>query len=84
MQLKKRVEELRKRHSRWFLFSTHPSPLVMFFLGRSGIVKSELAKQVAHYLHDIANQDKTSRGQSLTEVEEYGAFVRIDISEYQH
>ncbi|KAJ3503938.1 hypothetical protein NLJ89_g8205 [Agrocybe chaxingu] len=60
-------------------------PLVMLFLGSSGIGKTELAKQVAYYLHGgKSQQDKTSCGQSLTEIEKSGAFVRIDMSEYQH
>ena len=60
----------------------------MFFLGRSDIVKSELAKQVAHFITFTTMRINTrpleSRGQSLTEVEKYGAFVGIDMSEYQH
>ncbi|CAA7257411.1 unnamed protein product [Cyclocybe aegerita] len=63
-------------------------PLVMLFLGSSGIGKTELAKQVAHYLHGDKIKDKikdkSSCGQSLTEIEQSGAFVRIDMSEYQH
>ena len=42
-------------------------PLVLLFLGSSGIGKTELAKQVAKILHE---------GQQ-------GAFIRIDMSEYQ-
>jgi len=57
-------------------------PLVMLFLGSSGIGKTELAKQVAYYLH--GDEHKTSDGQSLMEIEKSGAFVRIDMSEYQH
>lgn len=56
----------------------------MLFLGSSGIGKTELAKQIAYYLHGDASDDKTSLGQSLTEIEKSGAFVRIDMSEYQH
>ena len=56
----------------------------MLFLGSSGIGKTELAKQVAYYLNGDDGSDKTSRGQSLTELEKSGAFVRIDMSEYQH
>jgi ATP-dependent Clp protease ATP-binding subunit ClpB len=57
-------------------------PLVMLFLGSSGIGKTELAKQVTYYLN--SNEDKTTDSPSLTEIEESGAFVRIDMSEYQH
>ncbi|XP_014679473.1 PREDICTED: caseinolytic peptidase B protein homolog, partial [Priapulus caudatus] len=42
-------------------------PLVFLFLGSSGIGKTELAKQVANYLH---KDDKK-------------AFIRLDMSEYQ-
>lgn len=42
-------------------------PLVFLFLGSSGIGKTELAKQLARYLHE----DKPE------------AFIRIDMSEYQ-
>jgi ATP-dependent Clp protease ATP-binding subunit ClpB len=41
---------------------------VFEFLGSSGIGKTELAKQVAYYLHN-----KRTKG-----------FIRIDMSEYQH
>lgn len=59
-------------------------PLVMLFLG-SGGGKTELAKRVAHYLRGDGSEDKTSGGQySLMEIEKAGAFVRIDMSEYQH
>lgn len=42
-------------------------PLVFLFLGSSGIGKTELAKQIANYLH---KDDKK-------------AFIRLDMSEYQ-
>lgn len=42
-------------------------PLVFLFLGSSGIGKTELAKQLASYIH----KDKPS------------AFIRLDMSEYQ-
>ncbi|KAF8815510.1 hypothetical protein BYT27DRAFT_7213423 [Phlegmacium glaucopus] len=56
-------------------------PLVMLFLGSSGVGKTELAKRVAYYLHGNKSKGKT---QSLTEIEKSGTFVRIDMSEYQH
>jgi ATP-dependent Clp protease ATP-binding subunit ClpB len=46
-------------------------PLVFLFLGSSGIGKTELAKQVAHYLH--GRKKKKSEG----------SFIRLDMSEYQ-
>lgn len=42
-------------------------PLVFLFLGSSGIGKTELAKQLAGYIH----KEKSS------------AFIRLDMSEYQ-
>jgi ATP-dependent Clp protease ATP-binding subunit ClpB len=59
-------------------------PLVMLFLGSSGIGKTELAKQVTYYLNSDESKDKTADSPSLTKIEESGAFVRIDMSEYQH
>ena len=49
-------------------------PLVMLFLGSSGIGKTELAKQVAYYLNGDGGDldestDETSCGQSLTEMD---------------
>jgi len=38
-------------------------PLVMLFLGSSGMGKTELAKQVAFYLNGDESTDKTSCGQ---------------------
>lgn len=59
-------------------------PLAMLFLGSSGIGKTELAKRLAYYIHSDKSKDANSFGQSLTEIEKSGAFVRIDMSEYQH
>eukprot|EP00906_Rhabdomonas_costata_P032642 RCo045980 len=56
---------IRRKENGWH-DSDHP--LVFLFLGSSGIGKTELAKQVAEYLHG-KNQD---------------AFIRIDMSEYQN
>jgi ATP-dependent Clp protease ATP-binding subunit ClpB len=53
-------------------------PLVMLFLGSCGVGKTELAKRVAHYLRGDGGQ------YSFKEIEKAGAFVRIDMSEYQH
>ena len=51
-------------------------PLVMLFLGSSGVGKTELTKQVALYLQ--RNPDK-----SIADIEKDGSFIRIDMSEYQ-
>jgi hypothetical protein len=59
-------------------------PLVMLFLGSSGIGKTELAKQVTYFLNGDESTDKTSCSQSFVEMEQSGAFMRIDMSEYQH
>ncbi|KLO08742.1 hypothetical protein SCHPADRAFT_597461 [Schizopora paradoxa] len=58
-------------------------PLVMLFLGSSGVGKTELAKQIALYIHEKSGTDLDA-GQSITELETDFKFVRIDMSEYQH
>ncbi|KAL5492075.1 hypothetical protein ACEPAI_3522 [Sanghuangporus weigelae] len=57
-------------------------PLTMLFLGSSGVGKTELAKQLALFLHgkDGLAADK---GQSVTNLEKDFCFVRLDMSEYQ-
>lgn len=55
---------IRRKENGWF---DDDHPLVFLFLGSSGIGKTELAKQVAKYLH---KDDKK-------------AFIRLDMSEYQ-
>lgn len=55
---------IRRKENGWF---DEDHPLVFLFLGSSGIGKTELAKQVAKYLH---RDDKK-------------AFIRLDMSEYQ-
>ena len=58
-------------------------PLVMMFLGSSGVGKTEVAKQVALYL---ANKDAVASGaepMTITEVEAAHGFIRVDMSEYQ-
>ena len=58
-------------------------PLVMLYLGSSGVGKTEVAKQVALYMH---GKDGTAldAGQAITDLEAEFKFVRIDMSEYQH
>jgi len=55
---------IRRKENGW---TDEEHPLVFLFLGSSGIGKTELAKQVARYLH------KDNRK----------AFIRLDMSEYQ-
>ncbi|KAJ1657729.1 hypothetical protein IWQ61_002917 [Dispira simplex] len=55
---------IRRRENGWH---DEDRPLVFLFLGSSGVGKTELAKQVAKYIH---KGDKT-------------AFIRVDMSEFQ-
>lgn len=55
---------IRRKENGWH---DEDHPLVFLFLGSSGIGKTEMAKQVAAYLHKDASK----------------AFIRIDMSEYQ-
>ena len=55
---------IRRKENGWY---DEEHPLVFLFLGSSGIGKTELAKQVADYIH---------RGKKT-------GFIRIDMSEYQ-
>ncbi|XP_076446831.1 mitochondrial disaggregase-like [Babylonia areolata] len=55
---------IRRKQNGWY---DEDHPLVFLFLGSSGIGKTELAKQVAKYLHKDLKK----------------GFVRIDMSEYQ-
>ncbi|XP_052738254.1 caseinolytic peptidase B protein homolog [Bicyclus anynana] len=55
---------VRRKESGW---ADEEHPLVFLFLGSSGIGKTELAKQLARYVHR----------------DEPGAFIRLDMSEYQ-
>ncbi|TDL21819.1 hypothetical protein BD410DRAFT_749362 [Rickenella mellea] len=57
-------------------------PLVMLFLGSSGVGKTELAKQITIYLNGGFFRKRGS--QSITDIEKSGAFIRIDMSEFQH
>ena len=55
---------IRRKENGW---ADDEHPLVFLFLGSSGIGKTELAKQLARYIH----KDKQN------------AFIRLDMSEYQ-
>lgn len=57
--------QIRRKENGWHS-SNHP--LVFLFMGSSGIGKTELAKQVAEYLHEGSAE----------------GFIRIDMTEYQH
>ena len=57
-------------------------PLTMLFLGSSGVGKTELAKQLALYLHGKDGM-ATNKGQSIAQLEKEYGFVRIDMSEFQ-
>jgi len=57
---------IRRRETGWI---NGDHPLVLLFLGSSGIGKTELAKRIATYLH---SPDKLKK-----------AFIRLDMSEYQ-
>jgi len=59
------AQAIRRKENGWH---DTEHPLVFLFLGSSGIGKTELAKQVAWYIH---GEDKES-------------FIRLDMSEYQH
>ena len=54
----------------------------MLFLGSSGVGKTELAKQLALYLHGKDGM-ATNKGQSIAQLEKEYGFVRIDMSEFQ-
>ncbi|MES1921090.1 Para-hydroxybenzoate--polyprenyltransferase, mitochondrial precursor (PHB:polyprenyltransferase), partial [Bonamia ostreae] len=55
---------IRRKQSGW---SDDNKPLVFLFLGSSGVGKTELAKQIAKYLHPKKKE----------------AFIRLDLSEFQ-
>ncbi|EJD07231.1 uncharacterized protein FOMMEDRAFT_149742 [Fomitiporia mediterranea MF3/22] len=57
-------------------------PLTMLFLGSSGVGKTELAKQLALFIHG-QNGLSTNNGDRVKQLEKEHAFVRIDMSEYQ-
>ncbi|KAL5537232.1 hypothetical protein ACEPAF_1055 [Sanghuangporus sanghuang] len=57
-------------------------PLAMLFLGSSGVGKTELAKQLALYLHGKDGMS-TDKGQDISKLENDHGFVRIDMSEFQ-
>ena len=77
---------IRRKENGWF---DEEHPLVFLFLGSSGIGKTELAKQVAKYLHkDAAQVRNVTRNFifpircSIKKIILQG-FIRLDMSEYQ-
>lgn len=58
------LSAVRRKENGW---ADDDHPLVFLFLGSSGIGKTELAKQLAAYIHKDNLQ----------------AFIRLDMSEYQ-
>ena len=54
----------------------------MLFLGSSGVGKTELAKQLALYLHGKDGM-ATDKGENIAKLEKDHGFVRIDMSEFQ-
>lgn len=73
---------IRRKENGW---TDTEHPLVFLFLGSSGIGKTELAKQVANYLHGdkpSVLSNRKSKVKSDTSGTNRG-FIRIDMSEYQ-
>ncbi|XP_064486483.1 mitochondrial disaggregase-like [Ornithodoros turicata] len=62
---------IRRKELGWF---DEEHPLVFLFLGSSGIGKTELAKQIAEYLHGGKKAKESKKG---------SPFIRLDMSEYQ-
>ena len=58
------ISAIRRKENGWI---DEDHPLVFLFLGSSGIGKTELAKQLANYIH----KNKP------------GSFIRLDMSEFQ-
>ena len=57
-------------------------PLVMLFLGSSGVGKTELAKQIALYMNQKEGTG-LGVGDEIEQLEGTNQFVRIDMSEFQ-
>lgn len=58
------ISAIRRKENGW---ADEDHPLVFLFLGSSGIGKTELAKQLASYIHKTKPE----------------SFIRLDMSEYQ-
>ena len=72
---------IRMRDHGW----TNPDrPLVMLFLGSSGVGKTEIAKQIALYSSNKEAIASDAEMRSIAQVEAANGFIRIDMSEYQH
>lgn len=81
---------IRRKENGW---TDSEHPLVFLFLGSSGIGKTELAKQVADYLHgekaatnnSTGNKDYSKKHlkKQSKQTSNFKGFIRIDMSEYQ-
>lgn len=74
---------IRRKENGW---TDTEHPLVFLFLGSSGIGKTELAKQVANYLHGdklSVLSNRKSKAKSEGNGSTNRGFIRIDMSEYQ-
>ncbi|KLO08744.1 P-loop containing nucleoside triphosphate hydrolase protein [Schizopora paradoxa] len=70
---------IRMRENGW---SDPYRPLVMLFLGSSGVGKTELAKQLALYSHGKSDLPANTEV-TLADMETDCNFIRIDMSDYQ-
>jgi ATP-dependent Clp protease ATP-binding subunit ClpB len=61
---------VRRKENGWV---DEDSPLVMLFMGSSGIGKTKTAKLIGEYIHGGEDKEKLSQ-----------CFIRIDMSEFQH
>jgi ATP-dependent Clp protease ATP-binding subunit ClpB len=70
---------VRRKESGWM---NEDKPLVMLFMGSSGIGKTETAKIIARYLHDGIDPAGGEKANSTSTW--MNCFIRMDMSEYQH
>jgi ATP-dependent Clp protease ATP-binding subunit ClpB len=67
---------IRRKENGWV---DEDSPLVMLFMGSSGIGKTRTAKEIGAYLHDNGSGSAEDRKEMLS-----NCFIRVDMSEFQH
>lgn len=60
-------------------------PLVLLFLGSSGVGKTELAKQVALFLYCsyVGQCSPTVQREKMRQMVEFRCFIRLDMNEFQ-